>query len=306
MAPQVFGEIGRLEQPSNSINPVEVGEFRFIGGLRYRLTGILEGSATKSRASAECRRHQALEQIRGQTLYRALEAKAKILEGALPEADKILAQVNTDFDARRTTAPEATATRLRVEDLRRVSNDTRTQMSLLPAPAEKIGGLAAYQKADDDVEAQEAKLRRLRAFDVTVRAGVNPYLDADPAVTADQSPFFIAINASVNLGVLFQAKANARAAAGRKLYVRSGRDPLTSDATADRLRSLVDAAQKRVQETSALESDLAKQIEMLNRLGSEESRRFRQTIWFDWTKVRAERAYYEAYAAALRTVLGVP
>jgi hypothetical protein len=302
----VFAEIGRLEQPSNSINPVEVGELRFIGGVRYRLTGVLEGNATKARARAECRRHQALAQIRGQTAYRALEAKAKLLDGALPEADKILAQVNADFEARRTTAPEATATRLRVEELRRIASDTRTQMSLLPAPSEAVGGLAAYQKADDDLEAQEAKLRRLRAFDVTLRAGLNPYLDADPAVTQDQSPYFVALNASVNLGALFQGKGNARAAAGRSKYVRSGRDPLTSDATADRLRTLVDAARKRIGEVSALETDLAKQIETLSRLGGDDSRRYRQTIWFDWTKVRAERAYLEAYAAALAQVLGVP
>ncbi|MBX3159000.1 MAG: hypothetical protein KF773_23740 [Deltaproteobacteria bacterium] len=303
-APQVFAEIGRLEQPSNSINPVEVGEFRFIGGVRYRLTGILEGNATKERAFAECRRHQALEQIRGQTLYRALDAKAKLLDGALPEAEKILAQVNADFEARRTTAPEATATRLRVEELRRIANDTRTQRSLLPPPRETIGGLAAYQRADDDVEAQEARLRKLRAFDVTLRAGVNPYLDASAAATAERSPYFAVISASVNLGTLFQGKGNERAAAGRRAYVRSGRDPLTSDATADRLRTLAEAAHKRVQETSALEADLGRQIETLGRLGGDESKRYRQTIWFDWQKVRAERAYYEAYADALQQVLG--
>ncbi|MBS1124696.1 MAG: hypothetical protein H6Q90_6924, partial [Deltaproteobacteria bacterium] len=36
----------------------------------------------------------------------------------------------------------------------------------------------------------------------------------------------------------------------------------------------------------------------------DDSRRYRQTVWFDWIKIRAERAFHEAHAAALKQVIG--
>src|SRR5439155_18732983 len=122
-APTAFGDVGRIEQTSTT-NVNDVGSIRLIAGLRYNFIGLVEGGATKDKAHADCRRHQALEQIRGQTQYRALAAKVKLVDESLPEADKILATVTADLEARRTTAPEATATRLRVEELHRISSDT--------------------------------------------------------------------------------------------------------------------------------------------------------------------------------------
>jgi hypothetical protein len=39
-------------------------------------------------------------------------------------------------------------------------------------------------------------------------------------------------------------------------------------------------------------------------VGGDESKRYRQTVWFDWIKVSAEHAYLDAHLAALRQVLG--
>jgi hypothetical protein len=302
-APQIFGDIGRIEQASSSTQPaIEQGSVRFIGGLRWRLSGIYEGVTVRSRAKAECKRHTALEQIRGETLYRAFEARAKVIDGALPEAEKLMASVGADMDARRTTAQEATATRLRVEELRRISTETAAAMSVLPRPTSGKLGLAAFQDADDDVEAHDAKLRRARAVDISVRVGLDEFLDDKGSNTS--SPYFAVLSASVNLGVLFQGSGNSRAADGRRKYIRSGRDPLSVGATADRLRLLMETAQRRAQETAALEADLAKQIEVLNKVGGDDSRRYRQVVWFDLIKIRSERAYHEAHAAALAQVIG--
>jgi hypothetical protein len=302
LSPEVFGEIGRIEQPSSSaVAGVDAGTERFIGGVRYRLNGIYEGFATRGRAKAECRRHTALEHIRGETLYRALDARAQIIDGALAEANKLLAQVTADLEARRTTAQEATAMRLRVEDLRRIATETHQAMSALPQPSGGTVGLTAFQQADDDVEQQDAKLRRARAFDVSVRAGVDTFLNGSGD---NSSPYFAVLSVGINLGVLWQHSGNARAADGRRRFVRSGRDPLTVDATADRLRALAETATRRAAETGALEADLGRQMEVLNRVGGEDSKRYRQTVWFDWIKIRAERAFHEAHAAALKQVLG--
>jgi hypothetical protein len=301
MAPSVFSELGRIEQTSSQAS-VDLGTVRLIGGLSYRLTGIYEGSVTKSRAHSECKRHTALEKIRGETLYRALDARGKVIDGALDEADKMQVTIMVDLEARRTTAQEATAMRLRVEELRQLSTETHQAMSTLPRPTGGKLGLTAFQRADDEVEASDAKLRRAKAVDVSLRAGAYTFLDGTTTNTA--SPYFAVVTVGINLGLLFQGGDNSRAAEGRRKFIRSGRDPLTVDATADRLRALLDVATKRAQETAALEADLAKQIDTLNRVGGDDSKRYRQVVWFDLVKIRAERAFHEAHAAALRQVIG--
>jgi len=303
-APQVFSEFGYIEQSIASTNPDLQGNgLRLVAGLKYQLTGLYEGPVIQDHARADCRRHQALEQVRGETLYRALDARMKVLDAALVEADKLLAAVNADLEARRTTAQEATATRLRVEELRQLSTDAHNQMSALPTPAAGsalAGALTTFQKADDEVEVYEGKQRWIQAFDVSLRAGVDEFLDR----SSNPSPFFGVITVGVNLGTLFQGGANDRAAAGRKRLVRSGHDPLAVDATVERLKAMVDAEALRLEQTATLEADLKRQLDALTKVGGDESKRYRQTVWFDWIKVSAEHAYLDAHLAALRQVLG--
>ena len=304
-APQVFGTFGLVEQSAGAVNPdINSGGLRLIAGVRVSLDGIYQGLATRDHARADCRRHKALEQVRGETAYHALDARAKVLDDALAEIDKILKQTTSDLDARRTTAQEATATRLRVEELRQLALQTHRDMSLLPQPQSDIelgGALAAFQHADDDVERIEGKLRRAQAFDVSLRVGVDEFLDRN---VDNPSPYFAVVSVGVNLGAFFQGAANDRAAAGRHRLVRSGRDPIAVDATAERLRAVVDTETKRAEETAALEEDLQRQLQALDRLGGEDSKRYRQTVWFEWIKIRAEHAYLVAHLQALQQVLG--
>ncbi|MEJ7602394.1 MAG: hypothetical protein WKG01_31155 [Kofleriaceae bacterium] len=305
-APEVFGQIGQIEQSTVSMVPgVDPGGLRFIGGLRYSLSGVYEGFATKGRAKADCKRHEALEAVRGLTIYRALDARVQVYDDAMAEAEKTLKQSNADFEARRITAQEATATRLRVEELRRLTAETRQAMTLIPAPS--TGGdisnaVTSFQRADEAVETHEAKLRRAKAFDVNVRVGVDTYLDDTGSDQA--SPYFALLSVGVNLGVLFQGSGNDRAATGRKRLVRSGRDPLSVDATVERLRAMVETATRRQEETAALEADLAKQITALDRVSGDDSKRYRVIVWFDLVKIRAEHAFHTAHVAALQQVLG--
>ncbi|MDB4961986.1 MAG: hypothetical protein JWP01_1985 [Myxococcales bacterium] len=300
-APTVFGQFGLIEQAAGTVNPdTQSGGLRLITGVRVSLDGIYKGLATRDRARADCRRHTALERVRGETVYAALDARAQVLDKALTDAEKILAQTSSDLDARRTTAQEATATRLRVEELRQIATQTRREMSLLPRPSGPLGGaLGAFQRADDDVERIEGKLRRASAFDVSVRVGLDSFLDR-----SNPSPYFAVVAVGINLGTLWQGAANARAAAGRQRLVRSGRDPVAADASADRVRALIEAETQRAEEVSALEGDLAKQLQTLERLGGEDSKRYRQTVWFEWIKIKAEQAYLTTHLRALRDILG--
>lgn len=301
-APTVFGQFGLIEQAAGAANPdVNNGGLRLIAGVRVNLDGIYKGLATRDRARADCRRHKALEQVRGETAYQALDARAKVLDGALAETDKILAQTKDDLDARRTTAQEATATRLRVEELRQLSEQTHRDMSLLPQPTGTLGGaIGAFERADAEVETIEGKLRRADAFDVSIRVGLDEFLDNSQE---NPSPYFAVVAVGVNLGVLFQGSANERAAAGRKRLLKSGRDPLAADATAERLRAMIEVESKREKETAALEADLQRQLDAIARIGGEDSKRYRQTVWFEWIKIRAEHAYLVAHLRALNEVL---
>jgi hypothetical protein len=304
VAPQVFTEVGYIEQSVASTNPdVQGSGLRLLAGLKYQLTGLYEGSVTKDRAKADCRRHQALAQVRGETQYRALDARVKVLDAALAETDKLLATVAADLEARRTTAQDATATRLRVEELRQLSIDAHNQMSALPKPtagSDLSGALAVFQQADDQVEVFEGKQRWIQAFDVNVRAGLDAFLDRSPNPT----PYFAVLTIGINLGSVFQGSANDRAAAGRRRLVRSGRDPLAVDATVARLQAVAEAEAVRLDQTATLEADLKRQLDALGKVGGDESKRYRQTVWFDWIKVAAEHAYLGAHVAALKQVLG--
>lgn len=300
-APEAFAQIGYIElnSVSQAGSPdIDNNGTRFVGGLRWRLSGILEGNATKARAAADCAKHRAFEQVRGDTIRVALEARGKIYEAALPEAEKLLAATNADFEARRATAQEAMATRLRVEEIRRLAGENTAQLRALPAKSETsiAGAVAAYHSADAEIEDAEASIRRWKAVDLSVRGGVDQYLSID---TGDRSPFFAVVSLGVNLGVLFQGSGNARAAEGRKRLAASGRDALSQEGTV----ALAQAATKRATETATLEADLKRQIDALDRVGGDDSKRYRSIVWFDWIKAGAEHAYHEALAGALNQVV---
>lgn len=301
LSPELIGSLGYVEQaPSAAIPDTTTKGVRLIAGVRYKLSGIFEGQATRNRAKADCRRHQAFEQVRGETASRAISARLKVLDGALKEAEKILQSDEADFAARRMTAQEATATRVRVEEIRELAAEDHRQLSSLPPPTERplAGALATYREADADMEKHEAKLRRAQAIDISVRAGIDEFPERE-----NPSPFFAVVSVGLNLGILFQGPANKRAAAGRQRLVQSGRG-LGVEGTVDRLRTTLEIETKRTKETDALVSELERQLEALGRIGGDESKRYKQTVWFEWVKAKAQHAYLETHVESIREVLG--
>jgi hypothetical protein len=268
--------------------------------VRYRLSGIYEGTATRGRAKADCRRHRAFEQVRGETTSRALAARLKVLATALAEAEKILKSDEADFAARRMTAQEATATRVRVEELRELAASDQRQLSTLPPPSERpiAGALGTFREADADVERYEAKLRRAEAIDVSVRFGIDNFPGRETT-----SPYFAVVSVGLNLGLLFQSSANTRAANARKQLVQSGRG-LGVEGQVDRLHETIEIETKRSAETQLLVKELERQLEALNRIGGEESKRYKQTVWFELVKARAQHAYLATHVETIQEVLG--
>lgn len=304
-APELYGMFGYIEQPAFAVTPLgDSSNLRAIGGLRYSVTNIFAGLAIKSRARADCRRHDALLallSVRGATEARALAARLRVYEDAQREAERMLAEINADLEAKRATIPEATATRLRVEELRALAARTRSELAALPqADPRPLGTLmTAYRAADADLEASEGRLRTISAYDVSVRAGVERYIDGIEAETE----YIALLQVNINLGALRIGSHNGRAARGRSRYARSAPEALGVDATIQQLRATLDAETKREVEVAALVTDLGRQIEALAKLGGEQNKRFRDTIWFDWIQAKAELAYLQAHVKTLRDVI---
>jgi hypothetical protein len=304
MAPELYALFGRIEQPTFTVLPEgDATNLRVIGGVRYSITNLLSGSAIRSRARADCRRHKSLAVLNGATTARALAAQIRVYDDAAAEAERILTQVNADLEARRTTAPEATATRLRVEQLRTLAATARSALAAMPAADSRPVGtlLNEYRGADAAIEASEGKLRLLNAFDLSVRVGAESFLEG-PGKGTD---LVAVVQVGVNVGALWVGRENARAAAGRSRYARTNVDALGPNETVVHLRERMDLESRRMSEVSALVTDLGHQLDSLAKLGGDESKRFRETIWFDWIEAKAQLAYLQAYVATLGEVLGV-
>jgi hypothetical protein len=303
LSPTLIGMFGYVDQSiaSATVNPNNT--LRAIAGVKYSLSSAYQGMVTRDHAEADCRRHQSLEQVRGETTARALAARAKVLDEALGQAEAYLKETNADLEARRTTAQEATALRLRVEELRGLAADAHNQLSALPAPTDRPLGAAMveYHASDADMEDAEAKLRRAAAFDIVFRGGVDEYLDAS---VTNPTQFFGIVELDVNLGILFQSSGNAQAAAGRKRLIDTGHDPLGVDATIERVKTLIDVESRRQQDNAVLVADLQRQIDALGRIPGDDAKKYRQTVWFDFVKAKADQAYLTAHLAALREVAG--
>ena len=136
---------------------------------------------------------------------------------------------------------------------------------------------------------------------MNLRVGVDTFLDNS---VQNQTPYFAVLSVGVSLGALWQGGANERAAAGRKKLVESGNDPIGGEAAIERVRTTIDVETKREKETEALVAELDRQNDALARVGGDESKRYRQTVWFELVKARAELAYLRAHLESLHEVLG--
>jgi hypothetical protein len=265
------------------------------------VTNLFAGTAIKSRARADCRRHRALLALRGATTNRALAARGRIYDEAQAEANRILPQMVVDLEAKRVTVAEATATRLRVEELRALAARTRAELAHLPPADERPLAtlLTAYRSADADIEASEGTLRKVNAYDLSVRVGFERYLEG----AREGTQLVGVLQLSVNLGALRIGHHNDRAARGRARYARSGYDSLGANTTVLQLRAAIEVEAKRVAEVAALVTDLGQQMDALTALNGDQSKRFRETLWFDWIQAKADLAYLQSYVDALREVI---
>jgi hypothetical protein len=258
-----------------------------LAGVQLAVMRIAAGSATRGRAAAECRRHDAADRIARGPTGRALAAQISVLDGALVEGEAMIAKLAVEVDQQLTTRPELIAARLRLDELRALAAEAHRQLGMLPlSEAPLAGALADQRAAIADLEHHEGRARTLSAFDVSVRAGIDRSLDRP-----NETPYFATVAVTVNTGLVFQRGANARAASARDRLARTGEAALAAQATTDTLR----AAQ-----LAALIAQLEDDGAALARLSGEDARRLRRSLWFDLVQRKADRAFLVARVAATR------
>ena len=303
-APELFATYGYLDQgPVVTIPEASGDDTRLTAGVAYRLSGIVEGIAVKSRARADCDRHRALGRLQRATVYRGLSARARILDEAVERADRILEMIDRDFKQRRATAQEVTATRIRVDEIRSLAAATRSEivnLGSVKGSGNTGGAIRDYYAADDEMQRQEGRLRRLQAWDVSVRVGYDAFTGP---IDDDENPLFAAVSVGFNLGALFQGAGEERAAAGRRRFMREER-PGSLEPSARQLRLYARQEKERADETAVLVEDLERQLAELKEVGGDTGRRYREMIWFELVKIKAEHEYHKAYAAGLAELVG--
>lgn len=318
LAPEVFGAFGVVNagEASGGAGTTPLGEPtpRVTAGLMYDFVGLYRGRAIHKRAEADCRRQRAMavlesaiRQGSGLGEQAALEARARVLEEALPQAEALLTSLRNDMKQGQVTLEELNAVQVRLDGLRQLATTTQVARARLAArPAVQQGQrlesvLNELRAADDQLESYNGALRRSRAWRINVRGGYDRLIDVDQDL-----PLFGQLTLSYNLGHLWQGAANARAREGRR---RATLDdvagvPQRVNELLTELRAVHRTEEGRLSEVSTLVSDLETQLQSMDTLQTREIRRFRGYLMMELTRLRAEQAYLRAHVESLQSFLG--
>ncbi|AKQ66531.1 hypothetical protein A176_003443 [Myxococcus hansupus] len=318
VAPELFAAFGVVNagEATAGAGTTPLGEPtpRVTAGVNYDVVGLYRGRAIRRRAEADCRRQRALivlesaiRQGNGLGEETALEARARVLDDALPHAEAMLKALRDDLKLGQVTLEEMNAVQVRLDGLRQLATTTQVARERLAArprfkAGERLEGvLNELRAADDQFEEYNGSLRRSRAWRLSLRGGYDRLIDVDQDV-----PLFGQLTLSYNLGHLWQGSANARAREGRRKATIddvSGVPQRVNELIAE-LRVVQRTEEGRLREVSTLVSDLEAQLQSMEALQTREIRRFRGYVMLELTRLRAEQAYLRAHVESLQTFLG--
>ncbi|WP_426751941.1 hypothetical protein [Myxococcus sp. Y35] len=316
--PELFGAFGVVNagEATGGAGTTPLGEPtpRVTAGLNFDFVGLYRGHAIRKRAEADCRRQRAvavleaaIRQGSGLGEEAALEARARVLEEALPQAEAMLTALRNDMKQGQVTLEEMNAVQVRLDALRQLATSTQVARERLAArPRFEAGAqlesvLKELRAADDQFEEYNGALRRSRAWRVSLRGGYDELIDADQDV-----PLFGQLTLAYNLGHLWQGSANARAREGRRratLDDVAGVPQRITELVAE-LRAVQRTEEGRLREVTTLVSDLEGQLQSLEALQTREIRRFRGYLLLELARLRAEQAYLRAHVESLQGFLG--
>lgn len=316
LAPELFATTGAVNagEATGGSAPLGAPKLRLTAGVGYDLVGLYRGLAFRRRAEADCRRHRALAALQaavqtgasGIGAEPALQARASVLESAIPQGEQLLGRLREDVREGRATVEELNALQLRLDGLRALASDTAREREKLagrvPLAGEPLSALLQeLRAAEDSLEEISAGLRGATAWDVRLRGGYDEVFGVQQDV-----PLFGTLTVSYNLGGLWQSGANARAREGRRLASREEVEGIDRrvDLLLRELRSARAAEQARLREVTVLVTDLEGQLRGIESLQTSQVRRYRDYLMLELARLRAEQAYLTAHVAGLDTFLG--
>jgi hypothetical protein len=286
---------------------------RLTFGARWSLLGIGRGIVTKRRATADCERYRAQSGLsrfivdnREAVSPAALEARIAVLRQAMPRAQELVRQLRGAVERAHATVEELQAAQLRYDDLSSSLLEAEALRAGLP-PRTDVGSpaelLERHRRFDAQVGRHEGVMRMLSAVDLSLRGGYDRVYGL-----RDVSPGFIVLSLSFNPAVIYQPFAESDAQKARARYVRAANDGVEQRAEllADRLRALLGGQRRRQGEVRVLVHDAEARLKMLEGVDSDKLRRFRDSLWFEWVKLRAEDAFLRVHTAELARSLGEP
>jgi hypothetical protein len=314
VAPSVYATGGYVNGADVSLGAASVpATQRLIAAGLYSFGSLNRGLAMRAQADAECRRyrldaelHAFIERNRDAASVRALTAKTKVLDEALPRAQEILTQEKAMMAQARATVDEVNGTQMRVETLRQLASEAHQQMDAMasapPTPKTSIRqAVAARDDAEVETEKQDGRIRASYGWDLTLRGGYDRIFGI-----RDDTPLFAMATLTVNLGWFFQGGANADAESARKEWARAqieGDDDRVEQVVA-RLRAVREAEIVRLRESTIVLADLEQRYKAVAGIGGDKARSYADYVWFDLIRVQAEHAYYAEHVHELDELLG--
>jgi hypothetical protein len=314
LVPELFATIGRVDVSDVSTTGVPgiSHALRFTSGVNLSGQRLALGLLRPRWAAADCALYRSTSQLRAllfnaeEELQReALLARARVLDGKLPHAAEVLAEERRDVEIGRATVESLTAAQLRVDGLTALALQTHERLAALPkaAPHEPIPELLRRREAAArGLQSLEADARRWRAFDFTLRAGV----DAEVDQRHQKTPVFGLVSVSFNPGFFAQLVHERRAAAAYAAWLpdEAGGLSTRSEQLLARLRAQLEGERKRLEEVSVLRADLEQHMSSIESIAGDRIRRFRDYLWLEVARIEAEQAYLEAHVATLEAALG--
>jgi hypothetical protein len=286
---------------------------RLIAAGMYSFGSLNRGLATLSQADAECHRYRAdaqlhayIERNRDAISVRALGAKVKVLDAALPHGQEILAQEKAMLAQARLTVDELGGTQLRLDTLRQIAAEAHQQMDSLasapPTPHKSIRqAVSERDEAEVATEREDGRIRASYGWDLVLKGGFDKIFGV-----TDNAPFFAMATLTVSLGWFLQGGANSDARDARRDWVRAqveGDDDRVEQVV-QRLRSVRDAEAARLRESTALLADLDARYKSVGAIGGEKARTFADFVWFDLIRVESEHAYFIEHVRELNELIG--
>jgi hypothetical protein len=282
--------------------------WRLQAGVSYSLADLNGGLALRNRGQAECSLYRSqsalfafLARYEDADSIPGLQAKIAILEEALPTAERILDGLRELLLRQQATVEAVNATTLRVDGLRSELGSSRARVAAAarkhPVPHDAAAVLMqSYRDAAAHIAEAESRVRLSRRYDLSLRAGYDRLFDVREGI-----PIAATLTFTYSLGALTQPRLEALAQQGRTGWAAHGIEGIHDRVSVllSKLQGVLEVQSKRARETSVLLADLETRYQALEKTPGDSVRAYRDYLWFDLIRLRAEAVYLRAQTEEL-------